>query len=87
MELGRRRPSGQSVIELALPEPGRVLAVPVETVAGHDVPEDVMDRPQSVVRAASRTVQGRVKPVAVGSRCGNFEHTGRADRFDQLRLG
>jgi hypothetical protein len=84
MEVGRGRPPGNAVVQPALKEPGRVLGVAVEPVAGHDVPRDVMDRPQPVVRAANGAVQSGVQPFAVDSRRGYLKHPRHADRVDQL---
>ena len=68
VKLGRERPSGKSVVQPFLGQPGGELSVAVEAEAGSDVSDNVMNSPKPVVGAAQITSHQGMATVAIGCR-------------------
>ena len=87
VEFGGQSPPSESVVKLLLGQPGREFPVSVEAEARADMPNDVMDGPKFVVRAAEVAVQQWMTAVPFPGARSDLQHPIRSHRADHLIVG
>jgi hypothetical protein len=84
VKLGGQGPTGESVVELLLGQPGREFPISIEPQAGAHMSNDVMDGPKSVIRATEGAAQQWVSPVAFSGARGDLQDPMSTHCADQL---